>query len=92
MTDEEKEEFLNRALPLMFERDREVIFKLNIISATSIISQLQLAFRHPENTGSSRQLVENLVRDWIEKLDPEHGDIYKLLMMGFEPDFDFLNK
>lgn len=51
----------NIAIRLFAHSDIHV--QLSIVTAVAIIGQLQLAVRHPENTGQSRMLVENFVRD-----------------------------
>ena len=61
---------------------------LDYANVASLIGQLQLAFRHPGNTGPSRTMAEELVRDLIERLDPDHGELYDIFMQGFDPQFD----
>ena len=34
------------------------------------------------------KITEKLISDLIEKIDPEHGDLWKFLSMGFNPSFD----
>lgn len=65
-----------------------VHFELDMVYVTGIIGHLQLAFRHPANTGPTRQLIEKFVRDLIECIDPGHGEVYWYLMMGFDPTHD----
>ncbi len=85
----EIETLLNKATAkLKAKCDEPVVLKINHQVAVGIISQLQLAFRHPANVGLTREMTERLVRDWIEQLDPEHTEVYQLLMMGFDEKFD----
>ena len=85
----EKRQILERALLKMKQiGNRPLVIKTDLGMASSIISQLQLAMRHPENTGITRQTVEKFTRDLIEQIDPDRGDLYELLMMGFNPDYD----
>lgn len=67
---------------------RRILFDMEPAMAVGLIGQLQLAFRHPLNIGPTRQLLEKYVRDTIEKLDPDHGDVYNFLMAGFDPEQD----
>jgi hypothetical protein len=65
-----------------------VQFTLDLPNAVGLISQLQLAFRHPQNTGVTKQMTEQLVRQLIETVAPERDEIYQVLMMGFNPAYD----
>lgn len=87
--DAEKERIVEKVLPQMFEKSAAPVkFELNLPYAVGLISQLQLAFRHPQNVGPTREHLEKLVRDLIERLDPERGDFYQFLMMGFDEAYD----
>lgn len=91
LTDEQKLMIANLATSKLFAADAPPVrFELNMVLAVGLISQLQLAFRHPANTGPTREMTENLVRDLIERIDPERGNIYDFLMMGFDPKCDEL--
>lgn len=84
-----KEKILERAMVQMKNRaDQPVKFDLDLTLTAGLIGQLQLAFRHPDNTGATRQMLEKFVRDLIEQIDPTHGDFYQFLMMGFEEKYD----
>jgi hypothetical protein len=34
------------------------------------------------------QMTEKLIRDLIERIDPERGDVYQFLHLGFDERFD----
>lgn len=87
-TNDEHIRITERALALLENWSRPVIFEINITLTIGLIAQLQLAFRHPANTGATRQMTEAFVRELIEKIDPWHGDIYSMLMMGFDSSYD----
>lgn len=50
-----------------------------------LISHVQLALRHPENTGPSSQIAEGVIRNWIKKL-PVAAQPY--MEAGFDPAMD----
>lgn len=87
---EEKAAIFNRAIASVVRRrsGAPVTFDLDLMLVVVIVAQLQVAFRHPGNTGDARRMAEKFVRELIEQLDPERGDLYKLLMMGFDSRFD----
>ncbi|MBS1797822.1 MAG: hypothetical protein JSS81_28635 [Acidobacteria bacterium] len=89
LTFDEKMRIADLAATKLFAPDaRPVIFEMDSTAAVALIGQLQLAFRHPENTGRTREITENFVRNLIEQMDPDHGDVYEFLMMGFNPEMD----
>lgn len=80
---------LDRAAAEMQQRRAEIIrVKLSLSEAVGIIGNLQLAFRHPGNVGPTRVQTEELARRLIERLDPQGGDLYQVLMHGFDQEFD----
>jgi hypothetical protein len=88
ITPEKKEAITRRAGERVNEIKEPVKFELDAVLVVGMIGQLQLAFRHPHNTGPTRQTLETFVRDLIEQLDPAHGDLHTLLMMGFHEAYD----
>lgn len=88
ITDGKKEAIMRRATERMRAMTEPIKFELNINLVVGLIGQLQLAFRHPQNVGPARQLLESFIRDLIEQLDPEHGDLHTVLMMGFHEAYD----
>jgi len=64
--------------------------RFDLLSATVIISQIQLAGRHPQNKQTKTYaLAEQLARrlqSAIVEVEPELSDI---LQMGWNPEFDY---
>lgn len=77
-----------RATAALNQWERPIIFEFDMQNVVAMIGQLQLAFRHPLNVGPSRQMTEKFVRDLIAQIDPEHGDVYQFLMLGFDGRYD----
>lgn len=88
ITDAKKEAIARRATERMKAWPGSVKFELDITLVVGLIGQLQLGFRHPQNVGPTRRHLERFVRDLIERLDPEHGDLHTLLTMGFHESYD----
>lgn len=60
----------------------------DLVTAVCIVAQLQLASRHPKNTGPSRDVAEEFARTLqahIAEVAPENAAIME---MGWNPDFD----
>jgi hypothetical protein len=88
ITEAKKQAITERACAQLRARKEPVRFEMDMTLVMGLIGQLQLAFRHPGNVGPSRVALEKFVRDLIERLDPEHGDVHTLLMMGFHEAYD----
>ncbi|HEV2863061.1 MAG TPA: hypothetical protein VGX48_18745 [Pyrinomonadaceae bacterium] len=88
ITPEKREAIVRRAAEAMCAMTEPVLFELDPVLAVGLVGQLQIAFRHPANTGETRERLEQFVRDLIERLDPAHGDLHALLMMGFDARYD----
>lgn len=89
ITKEEKVKITRLATSKLFSKDAPPVkFELDMVHTVGLIGQLQLAFRHPHNTGTTRKTLEKFVRDLILRIDPERGEIYHFLMMGFHEEFD----
>ena len=89
MTNEEAAALTERAMKIIESRQNEPMkFQFSVWFLFGLIGQLQIAFRHPGNNGLSRQTTESFVLDLIERIDPSKGDVYKLLMLGFNGRFD----
>ncbi len=71
-------------------KPEEQIIKLEIdaLTAMCIISHIQLATRHPKNTGPSRQIAEKFARALQERVTYHIPDKAALIEMGWNPDFD----
>ena len=80
MSDEQK--YL-AAIAALQHRDIDVT--LPALSAFMAISAIQLATRHPGFPANMRQYVVQVAQILICTLDPEGGDLAKLVMMGWDP-------
>ncbi|MGF1934521.1 MAG: hypothetical protein RM347_008975 [Nostoc sp. ChiQUE02] len=54
-------------------------------AAFMLIAQLQLAFRHPNNIGASRDVVRKSIQPIVDYFT---GDVREILERGFHPEFD----
>lgn len=54
-------------------------------AAFMLIAQLQLAFRHPNNIGASRDVVRKSIQPIVDYFT---GDVGEILERGFHPEFD----
>ncbi|MDZ8023568.1 MAG: hypothetical protein RMX97_02565 [Nostoc sp. DedQUE11] len=54
-------------------------------AAFFIIAQLQLAFRHPNNNGASKDVVRESIQPIVDYFT---GDVREILERGFHPEFD----
>lgn len=53
-----------------------------------VVAELQLALRHPENTGPTRRKIERLTRDWQAWLVELEPDLAEVLELGWNPEYD----
>jgi hypothetical protein len=89
MTNEEKIEITERAQAIINDFRRPIVIETSISHVTSLIAMVQVALRHPVvKTFPSAQLAEKFCVNLIEKIDPEHGDLWRLLNMGFNSKHD----
>lgn len=64
-----------------------VHFKINVPMAMVVVSQLQIASRHPHNAGTSVELSLSFAKMLIEKM-PFNSQMVTLLNRGFDPSQD----
>jgi hypothetical protein len=62
--------------------------ELEASDVLSIVSQLQLALRHPGNTGPSTEITRSFIHAVIETGFEHCPETQKLIRMGFEPKHD----
>lgn len=55
---------------------------LTPVQAMSLIGQLQLALRHPENTGESALLAHKLIAELSDDLKSVHPNFVEIIAMG----------
>ena len=79
-------EIIERAAQAVQEWDRPIHIRTDITHLIGMITLLQLALSHPRaDEVNEKPIIETMVREMIEDLDPDHGDLYEFLMLGFEP-------
>lgn len=66
--------------------------ELEASAVLSIVSQLQLALRHPGNTGASTEIARSFIQAVIEKGFRHCPETQKLIRMGFDPDNDLTHE
>lgn len=85
----EKVEITERALQQLEQWERPIVITTDITHAVGLVAMVQLGLRHPQaKEFATALMVEKLVADLIERIDPDHGDIWKFLNMGFNPVHD----
>ncbi len=57
-------------------------------SAISVIALMQLALRHPENTGPSRQIAYEMIGAIRAQIARPGSAMDALIQMGFDPKYD----
>ena len=62
--------------------------ELEASDVLSIVSQLQLALRHPGNTEASTEVVRSFIHSVLETGFKDCPETQKLIRMGFEPEND----
>ena len=65
----------------------EIPIAIHPLAAFALISQVQLALRHPQNTGWNASEAENLART-LQTIFPPDSAFYKVLEMGWSSQFD----
>ncbi len=66
----------------------DIILEVDLVTALAVVANIQLATRHPQNTGPSRKRAEDFARqlqEGIVKLQPGLSDV---LNMGWDPQYD----
>ena len=66
--------------PAVIETDRLTLFML--------VAQVQMAMRHPQNQGPSRERVEGFCRDLGAALAPAGSAAARIIEMGWDPTED----
>lgn len=85
---EELQKRFSAALDRLQQNHPEVVLRMQWTTLTVIISQMQLALRHPGNKGWSAKRATDWLKkiiDMVEKLEP---DLAIALRMGFQPEHD----
>ncbi len=72
---------------LMDDQTCSVHLNITRWQAYCLIAQVQLALRHPGNTGASRPVVEQIARE-LEQLFSDSPTLAGLLKRGWRKEFD----
>lgn len=68
---------------------KPVALTLHPDSALAVLGNLQLALRHPANTGPSALMVQAVCNDLVDRIAPDAGSpVHALCMAGFDPAHD----
>lgn len=62
--------------------------EISPLAAFTLLSQLQLAFRHPGNTGSARLLAEDIARQLQSSLCLPGSALHEIAERGWHREFD----
>lgn len=69
--------------------ERPIVIETTLSHVIGIVGLVQLALRFPPaRMTPSGQMTEKFIKDLIEKIDPEHGETWKTLQRGFNPEWD----
>lgn len=52
-----------------------------------VLMNIQLALRHPDNTGHVAHVGKEVYKNWLETIEPSPG-LRELMDAGFMPEFD----
>lgn len=66
--------------------------EISPLAAFTLLSQLQLAFRHPGNTGSARLLAEDIARQLQKALCLPGSALHEIAERGWHQEFDLGRK
>lgn len=69
-------------------KDVPFTLQTDAITAWSLMSQLQLALRHPENTGPTADMARDTAQKMIEVLAPPGTALREVAEMGWDKDYD----
>lgn len=68
--------------------DAPVLLELDVASAICIISNIQLARRHPANNGQAGMLAERVARILQEKIGEKFPEVEHMLELGWDEKYD----
>lgn len=63
------------------------VLELSLLDAFTVLGQLQLALRHPDNTGPAAQIARRIAGR-IEAGLPQGGAIARVAQLGWDPGAD----
>lgn len=69
-------------------KDQPFILQTDAVTAWSLMSQLQLALRHPKNTGPTADMARKTARKIIDTLAPPGTALREVAEMGWDRKYD----
>ncbi len=87
----EKQELLERVTAesqTLHDESWKMTMTLDIDCLMALIASLQLALRHPKNTGPTSQTVKGIIEKLIDELPVDCLALRELARMGFNPKHD----
>lgn len=90
MGQHEDDQLIDAATKEAVARSNERIeLNVNLATLFDLIAVVQVALRHPNMKESPPAWrTEKFIRGLIEKIDPEHGELSRLLNLGFDAEHD----
>jgi len=68
--------------------DAKIVIEIAVIKAVSIVSNLQLAMRHPKNDGPSSKVASEICDRIISLVGIGSPDLAAFCRLGFDPRYD----
>jgi hypothetical protein len=72
----------------LLENAQSIGMKITAPRAFVLLSQLQLALRHPENNGASAEIARDIAQRLSDRLSAIDPAIAALIAQGWHPEFD----
>lgn len=69
-------------------KDCDIALKIPVVNAIQLVSQLQLALRHPENCGDSARIGREICDAVILILEHHSRELANFCRLGFDPKYD----
>jgi hypothetical protein len=69
-------------------KDKRITIETTALSAWVFVSQVQLALRHPKNTGPSTKIARALAEKIIEQVAPPGTALREVAERGWNPNYD----
>lgn len=69
-------------------KGRPFILETDVVTAWIIIGQVQLALRHPKNTGPTAEIARRAIEHMIQVVAPEGTVLRDVAEKGWNSDYD----